>query len=192
MSDSETGTYYRVSPEFWQDDTVRSWTHDTRMVALYLLTSPHRLTEGLFRQPVAYAVADTQMTAEAVESAMCEMAAGDDPFIERDGDTVLIVNALKWQAPRAEPNAKHAARQIVKRKLSGPLVGRLLALADELSPRLAAALRDEMPELTPEPRPSKAQSKALGLTRSNAPSSPSPSPAPSLRLASYERRGAAA
>jgi hypothetical protein len=192
MSDTDPGTYYRVSPEFWQDDTVRGWAQSTRMVALYLLTSPNRLTEGLFRQRVAYAVADTQMTAESIEEALRELAAGDDPFIERDGDMVLIVNALKWQAPRAVPNAKHAARQITKRKLTGPLVGRLLALADELSPRLAAALREEMPDLTPEPRPSKAPLKALGLVPSNPPNSPAPAPAPAPGLASYERLGSVA
>ena len=43
--------YHKVSPRFWADEKVLRWNDDAKMLALYLLTCPHRTTEGLFRLP---------------------------------------------------------------------------------------------------------------------------------------------
>ena len=51
MSDDTTPIYFRVSPAIWRAGT---WTDDMRVLACYLLTSPHRTLEGLFILPQGY------------------------------------------------------------------------------------------------------------------------------------------
>lgn len=87
-----SGGYFRVGSQFWTDPMVTRWDKDTKLIALYLLTSPHRITEGLFRQPSAYIVADTELPAAKVEKALKRMEA--DGFIERDGDMVRVLSEM--------------------------------------------------------------------------------------------------
>ena len=47
--------YYRVSPSIWHH---RDWSDDTKLLAFYLLTSPHRSTEGLFYLLTHYMLGD--------------------------------------------------------------------------------------------------------------------------------------
>lgn len=147
-------TYFRVGSQFWQDASDSGWDNDTRLIALYVLTSPHRITEGLFRLPVAYVVADTGFAQPKIEKALKRLER--DRFMERDGDMVLIRKALKWQAPRSEANAKHAVAQL--KGMRTPLLGRLLALAIEHSDKLADAMRAAMPELSPLASPHESES----------------------------------
>ena len=63
MSDDTTPIYFRVSPAIWR---ARTWTDDMRLLACYLLTSPHRTLEGLFILPKGYICADLTMVSRTV------------------------------------------------------------------------------------------------------------------------------
>ena len=63
VSDDTTPIYFRVSPAIWR---ARTWTDDMRLLACYLLTSPHRTLEGLFILPKGYICADLTMVCRTV------------------------------------------------------------------------------------------------------------------------------
>lgn len=131
--------YYRLSPKFWSDPMVLAWDDDTRLVALYLLTCPHRTTEGLFRLPRLYAVADLGWTAERFDQAFQNLLR--DGFAEWDesAQVVLIVKALVWQSPDNGNMVKSAVRQLAMVPET-PLKARFRALAERYCERLAEGL----------------------------------------------------
>ena len=109
---SSSHRYYRVGPSFWSDPAVVALSDDGRLLALYLLTCPHRTSEGLFRLPKAYATADLQWSMERLAEPFGQLLANG--FIEYDVDAqvCLIVAALKWQAPVNENVAKAAVARL--------------------------------------------------------------------------------
>lgn len=160
------GRYYKVGPVFWSDNP--HWNDDARLCALYILTSPHRTLEGLFRMPTAYAVADLGWSAERFAEPFAQLLA--DGFIEYDATAAvcLIVNALKWQGPQ-NPNQVKAALDVLAALPRTPLLARLLALADAHCERLAEGLRErfgerlaESPAPAPPPSPTPPQPPAGG------------------------------
>jgi hypothetical protein len=128
--------YSRVWAAIW----LEPWTEDMRTVAFYLLTGPHRRSEGIYRLPLGYAVEDLKWTTRRFRSAFDGLV--DMGFVEYDEDAklVLIVNALK----REGFNGKQI-EGIVKALAElppSPLVDRFTALARSLNESLAKALAD--------------------------------------------------
>lgn len=158
--------YYRVSPRFWNDRAVRDWSEPARMLALYMLTSPHRTTEGLFPMRKTYASSDLQWTERRLEKPWQELV--DTGFMEWDPDAevVLICQALRYQSP-ANPNMVKAAMKKLEAMGDTPLVWSFLRLAERFCEPLAVALRERFGEpptrLYPYPNP-------------NSSSDPSPEP----------------
>jgi len=136
-----TGRYYRITPRFWQDRDVRQeWTEDMRMLALYLLTSPHRNMIGLYHLPPAYAMADLQWEEKRFRNAFETLQ--ERLFIEYDSvsQVLLIPNAIRYDPPSND----------------NQIVGALNALANvpptylivrfaEACDKAAATLDDEKP-----------------------------------------------
>lgn len=158
--------YFKVGPSFWTD---HAWNDDERLVALYLLTCPHRTTEGLFRLPLAYAVTDLGWTERRFDKAFACLVA--DGFVEYDNDASVcwIVNALKWQAP-GNPNQAKAAVRALQQLPQTPLLNRFAAVGSTLSKHLAEGLREGFPEgfadpPTPAPPPTHSDVSG-GMSRS--------------------------
>lgn len=141
MSDDEL--YFRVGARFWDDANDLGWDATTQRVALYILTNKHRWTEGLYRLPASYVTGDLKITGSGLKKALAKLER--DGFIERDGEWLLILKALKWQAPRAESNVKHAVAKV--KVANTPLLARLVELAADLCPPFASALVAAKPEL---------------------------------------------
>jgi hypothetical protein len=159
--------FYRVGPSIW----LEPWDDDTRSVAFYLLTSSHRTTEGLFRLPLEYARTDMRWTMKRFEGAFAKLLAAGFIEHDREAQVVLLVNALKWQAP-ANPNQIKAAVKAVAELPASPLLIRLLALAVTHCQPFAQALRERFPEQLGQPF-----AQLLGQPVANTPS-PSPSLSP--------------
>ncbi len=146
--------YWRVSPAFWTDEKVLDWDQDTRYLALYILTCPHRNLEGLFRLPKGYIMDDLQWSPERLGEPFRVLL--DEGFIEYDGRArlCLIVNALEYQSPDNDNYAKAGVKQLAELPKSG-LFTRLLELAELHCQPLAKALREGLPERYGEPLSSK-------------------------------------
>lgn len=159
----EQGRYYRLSPKFWSDPMAMRWDDDTRLLAMYLLTCPHRTTEGLFRLPKLYAMADLGWSEERFTERLQQLV--DDGFVEwdRQAEVVLIVKALTWQAP-ANPNQVKAAVKQLAMVPPTPLKARFKALAERYCERLYEGLPEGFGEGF--------------LEGSGEPHAPSPAPPP--------------
>jgi hypothetical protein len=142
VSDDTTPIYFRVSPAIWR---ARTWTDDMRLLACYLLTSPHRTLEGLFILPKGYCCADLQWSPERLAEPFAGLTA--DGFIAYDetAEVCLIVKALKYQRPENPNMDKAAIRRLVTVPASS-LDTVFLASAQQYAPRLAERLAERLPE----------------------------------------------
>lgn len=156
--------YHRVSPKFWTTAQTEAWSEDARMLALYILTGPHRTTEGLFRLPKSYICEDLDWPSERLTEPFQELVSRG--FIEYDEPSrwLLIVNALKWQTIENDNQAKGAAKRLAECPTS-PLTCRFRELAEEHGERLLKQLPDAFGQRYGNPQ-------ALTQAQAQAPTSP--------------------
>ncbi|MBS0158596.1 MAG: hypothetical protein JSS26_08395 [Nitrospira sp.] len=113
MSRPVVARYSRISARFWTDEKSSVWPDRVKLGALYILTCPHRHLEGIFKLPPQYACADLQWTLKTWNVVLSELQ--EYGFLKWDSQTqvVLVVNALRYQAPE-NPNQTAAALQRIK------------------------------------------------------------------------------
>jgi len=126
--------YGKVYSTFWSSETMRSLTEDGRMLALYLLTSPHCTIAGAFRLPDGYACEDLQWSHERVAKGFVELLSKG--FANRCETTkwVWICKHLEWNPPE-NPNQRKSAVKVAQSipdeccwkldfmRVCGPLLG---------------------------------------------------------------------
>lgn len=103
--------YGKVHIQFWSSQTIRSMTEDGRMLALYLLTSPHTTLAGVFRLPDGYASEDLGWASERVSEGFKELFRKG--FANRCETTkwAWICKHLDWNPPE-NPNQRKAAAKM--------------------------------------------------------------------------------
>ena len=104
--------YGKVHSSFWSSETIRSLTEDGRMLAIYLLTSPHNTIAGTFRLPDGYACEDLQWTPERVAGGFDELLAKGFAVRCHLTKWVWVRKHLEWNPPE-NPNQKKAAIKIL-------------------------------------------------------------------------------
>lgn len=145
--------YQKVYCRIWTGPEFRSWTDDARVLGLYLLTCPHRTTEGLFRLPLAFAHYELGWTPERTATALQELQGSG--FVEHDpaADLVWLVLALEWDGPVGANQIKGAVRALAEVGES-PLRRRYLERAKVDCPELAEAIEADLEwQNDPEPPP---------------------------------------
>lgn len=110
MNRADIPRYSRVPERFWP--STLSWPDEMRLFSLYSMTSAHRTLEGIFLLPIPYASADLRWNEKKVCKAIAFLT--DAMFLRFDSTTnmMLIVDALKVQAPENENQAKSCLRRI--------------------------------------------------------------------------------
>lgn len=179
MSESR---YYRVSPKFWSDPEVLRWSDDARLLALYLLTCEHRTTEGLFLLKKKYVEADLGWSTERFTKGFGELL--EAGFIEYDDEAqvCLIVNALRYQAPQNENQAKNAVKRLAELPPT-PLTSTFKRLAEQFSERLAEQLPEGFGEWYGNPQYSSSTSSST-----SKPVVPTGPAEPNVELAEQKRK----
>lgn len=152
--------YYRVSPRFWSRAEQKGWSDDAKLLALYLLTGPHRTTEGLYRLPKKYAQADLEWSRERFDQPLAELIHDGFCDYDEDAQVVLVSGAMRYQACANENMAKAA----VKRLKELPET-RLARNFQQLAERFDQRLHEQLPEGFGEP-----QALALAPPQAQAPS----------------------
>jgi hypothetical protein len=127
--------YYPVSPLFWSDEKVLTWSGDTRLLALYLLTCEHRNLEGLYRLPYAYIEADLDWDSTDVWKRMDHLISQDFVRYDEDARVVLLPKALRYHEPKSDPQIKGAVNAL-QEVPDTALWPDFLAAAREYAPRL--------------------------------------------------------
>jgi hypothetical protein len=128
MSRPDVPRYSRVPEAFWMWSV--SWPDEMKIAALYFMTSPHRTMEGIFLLPVGYATADLQWTPKKVSKAITFLTEQDFLRFDPTTSTLLLKDALKWQAPENENQAKSCLRRIANLPNTA-LLGEFLLLAKQ-------------------------------------------------------------
>ena len=111
-----------------------------RHLAIYALSSPHGNVEGVFPLPPAYVTADTGMPAEVLELAMQALEA--EGFLLRDGDAVMVANAIQYDANRNNANHWPTRLRNLDRVRNTRLLRRYYEQARKHAPGLAGAIAE--------------------------------------------------
>lgn len=103
--------YGKVHTSLWSSATLRDLDSDARLLAVYLLTSPHTTMIGAFRLPDAYACEDLCWTPERLRNGYETLSHAG--FIQYDfaSKWVWIVKFLQFNRPE-NPNQWKAARKL--------------------------------------------------------------------------------
>ena len=133
--------YGTVSLTFWNDVKVRGWTDDGRVLALYILTCPHRSFEGFYHLPLVLAASDLEWSDGRLRTALDELVSTDFCDVDEQARVVFIVKALKHQQIRGRFSIQGALNSLTHVNGSPRLFGRFLAAADTYQPELAAEIR---------------------------------------------------
>jgi hypothetical protein len=128
MSRADVSRYSRVSTRFWTDEKSCEWGDRVKLAALYVMTCSHRSLEGIFKLPPQYACADLHWTLKTWKR-VCTVLQ-ESGFLKWDSRTnvLLIVNALRYQAPE-NPNQASAALRRINDLPETPLLQEFCALA---------------------------------------------------------------
>lgn len=103
--------YGKIHSSFWTSDDLRGLSDTGRLLASYLLTSPHTNQIGCFRLPDGYVCDDLNWPSERVREGFDELS--NKGFAAREDATkwVLIYKFLKWNQIENPNQAKSAEKQ---------------------------------------------------------------------------------
>ena len=138
MTRPDVPRYSRISTRFWLDERSAHWTDEIKLAALYFMTCAHRTLEGIFLLPLPYAAADLRWTVKKVRRAIEVLTAESFLRFDPTTSTLLIRNALKYQAPENENQAKSCLRRIAAMPKSA-LLTEFLTLAQHHCSRKGAS-----------------------------------------------------
>lgn len=164
--------YGRVFSAFWQSEDTRALSEDGRMLALYLLTSPHANLIGCFRLPDAYAADDMQWTSQRVREGFAELQSKG--FLTRDEGSkwTFLHKYLKWNGfenGNVAIAAHKAFDQVPPIALKALLAKALLEFGSHLKEPFANHLQTLLePFANPEPEPIQNQNHNQSLTQNPA------------------------
>lgn len=105
--------YGKVHSKFWSSADIRALSDDGRLLALYLMTSPHTTIAGVFRLPDGYVCEDMKWTAEQVAEAFRELLSKGFANRCETSKWVWIVKHLEWNPPE-NPNQRKSAAKVAR------------------------------------------------------------------------------
>lgn len=128
MSKPFVPRYSRVASNFWTDKIYSTWTDQVKLASLYVTTCSHRHLEGIYTLPPEYACADLRWTSHSWKRALTVLETSN--FVRWDPRTniLLIVDALRYQAPENDNQSDGAIRRIMDLPES-PLIKEFCAIA---------------------------------------------------------------
>jgi hypothetical protein len=105
--------YGKVYTKFWESEDIRGLSDAGRLLALYLMTSPHGTIAGVFRLPDGYVCEDMKWTPEMVSLAFAELLGKG--FANRCETTkwVWVTKHLEWNPPE-NPNQRKSAAKVAQ------------------------------------------------------------------------------
>lgn len=105
--------YGTIHKGFWANESLKALDTDCRLLAAYLLTSPHTNMIGAFRLPDAYACEDLNWTPERLRNGFETLSGVGFIKYSESGKWVWIVKFLQFNKP-ANPNMLKAAAKMAE------------------------------------------------------------------------------
>jgi hypothetical protein len=132
--------FFPVSPGVWGD--FNELDHTTMLVYLYVLSCPHRFSEGLYRLPVPYVAADLNLTPQEATEALERLRAARKIEYDSAAGVVFDRSALTVLPPKSPEQIKGAIRKL-RQVPRTPLLVELHAMAAIHSPLFAEAIEED-------------------------------------------------
>lgn len=105
--------YGKVHTQFWASETLKGLDSDAKVLALYLLSSPHTTMLGAFRLPDAYACDDLGWSPERLRNGFATLSAtGFIAYCERT-KWVWVVKFMEFNKPD-NPNQWKAVAKLAE------------------------------------------------------------------------------
>ena len=104
--------YGKVHTSFWGSETLRDLDADAKLLALYLLSSPHTTMIGAFRLPDAYACEDLGWSTERLRNGLETLSQTGFSIYCQKTKWIWIVKFLQWNKPE-NPNQWKSAAKLV-------------------------------------------------------------------------------
>lgn len=140
---SVEGRYCRVKTKFWTDEKVRNWSDDAKLLALYLLSSPHANMIGCYVLPKLYTCEDLGWSLQRFAKAFEELLRDGFARYDENARLVLLPNYLKHNPIENENQAKAAAKAVAELPRS-PLLQDLKQLIEQLDKPFLEPLREQI------------------------------------------------
>lgn len=137
--------FNKLESNFWTDEKVRAWDNKTQFLALYILTNPHRHTEGLYRLPKHYIAGDLSISIEKVDQLLDNLIKTDFIAYDDKNSIILIKKALKY-SPTKNKNHQKSALKKLKELPKTYLFKEFLSLAETYNKSFAEYLKKELAE----------------------------------------------
>ncbi len=102
--------YQKIHAQIWHDEKFISLTDDAKYLFLYILTSPHNNSLGVYVLPPQYAAADLGWTEKRLREPFQELLAKGLILYDERVKLVCIKNHLKHNVIENENQAKAAAK----------------------------------------------------------------------------------
>ena len=135
------GTYGKVWGRFWTEARSAEWSDDMTILGLYLLTSPHHMSEGLYVIPKAYMADDLDWPMERVDETLNLLEKDGFSRYDAKARVVFLPNALKYQPPVGPKQVKGAFNRISILPKT-PLMKDFLLVSDTVCPDLSILYRN--------------------------------------------------
>ena len=134
--------YGKIQTHFWSSSELRAVSVEAKLLAAYLLSSPHTNMIGCFRLPHAYASADLNLTVGRIGELMGELETAG--FAQYDAAEMWVIMPRFLKFNRIEnPNQAKAAAALVARVPENPRIRATLMQAfQDYAPTVAKALRN--------------------------------------------------
>ena len=136
---------YEHYSRVWSSVWLEPWTDDMRTVAFYLITGPHRRSEGLYRLPLEYIVTDLSWPSKRVRTAFDALLACGFADYDPERQLVLIINALKRN--KLNPNQCKGVAKAFRELPLSPLLERFISLAQTSNKDLSKELAKDWPRV---------------------------------------------
>ncbi len=122
--------YQRIFVNYWQDDKIRQISEDARFLFLYILTSPHSNSLGLYCLPMLYIMSDLEWKDKRLNKAFKELLEKGLIKYDKDNRLIFIRNHLKHN-PIENPNQVLANIKIASLLPKSPLFNDVIAVLKE-------------------------------------------------------------
>jgi hypothetical protein len=156
--------YKRVNTDFWEKIKLHCCSLEARLIALYLLTSTHRRSEGLFRIPDFYIAGDLNLPLKVVQKSLKELETAEFLACDSANNLIFIKKLLKHQLSRKQ---QLTAIKRLDNLAQSPLFENLLKTARLYNPDFAELLAKNLKhKLTPGLKPSSKRAEYLKVNNS--------------------------
>ena len=95
--------YGAIQTRFWAHEDVRKLSDQSKLLAIYLLSSSHTNMLGCFRIPVGYIAEDLKWSSEQVKQGLSDLSHINFLVLDEHTDWLFIQNFLKYH-PIDNPN----------------------------------------------------------------------------------------